>query len=144
METIVTEIAQIKEAVGWRNVLRAVDTNLELARWIETKRAPRQMATSLFKALELSAAVQWHIVPKSTYHKSEHLSILATERLIRVARVFARAINVFGGDVAAARAFLSRPHALLSDKAPAELAISEPGAREVESLLQDIELGLPV
>ena len=43
-----------------------------------------------------------------------------------------------------ARHFLNRPHPLLDDRPPLEVASTELGARRVEQLLHDVDAGLPL
>jgi len=61
----------------------------------------------------------------------------------RLARVTALAQELWGNDVDA-RAFMTTPHPMLHDKPPAERAVTELGAREVEQILHALAFGLPV
>ena len=65
------------------------------------------------------------------------------ERLVRVASVLARALDVWEDESDAAD-FLTSPHPMLSGEAPVDRARSELGARQVEDLLTKLDLGLPV
>ena len=66
-----------------------------------------------------------------------------SDRLLRASRVFGRALELFEGDGEAARDWLSRTQMALGGLAPLELAKSEVGAREVESLIGRLEHGIP-
>lgn len=66
-----------------------------------------------------------------------------SDRLLRVARVFGRALQLFEGEPAAARGWLSAPQPALGDMIPLELARTDVGAREVEQLVGRLEHGIP-
>jgi putative toxin-antitoxin system antitoxin component (TIGR02293 family) len=65
-----------------------------------------------------------------------------SDRLLRAARVFARAIDLFEGDREAALEWLSEPQTALGGAVPLDFARSEVGAREVESLALRLEHGV--
>ena len=95
------------------------------------------------KTSRVGPDLQFRTIPKASYHRNELLSQNAFERVLRIARTYARALAVFDDDEEAS-SFLSEPHPLLNDRPPAAVALSEPGFREVEGLLRKLELGLPV
>jgi putative toxin-antitoxin system antitoxin component (TIGR02293 family) len=66
-----------------------------------------------------------------------------SDRLVRVARVFGRALELFEGDVSVARDWLSTSQIALGGRAPLELAKTDVGAREVENLVGRLEHGIP-
>jgi putative toxin-antitoxin system antitoxin component (TIGR02293 family) len=66
-----------------------------------------------------------------------------SDRLARVSRLFARALELFEGDVAGARDWLSKPQAALGDRVPLELVTTDIGAQEVERLIGRLEYGIP-
>lgn len=66
-----------------------------------------------------------------------------SDRLLRASRVFGRALELFEGDDEAARDWLSSEQPALGGLAPLELARSEVGAKEVESLIGRLEHGIP-
>jgi putative toxin-antitoxin system antitoxin component (TIGR02293 family) len=66
-----------------------------------------------------------------------------SDRLLRVARVFGRALELFEGDPAAARHWLSSKQPLLGNLIPLELAGTDVGALEVEHLIGRVEHGIP-
>ncbi|MCU0623060.1 MAG: DUF2384 domain-containing protein [Gemmatimonadaceae bacterium] len=74
---------------------------------------------------------------------SGRLDPTEADRLARLARVFARAVELFEGDVVAARAWLNRPARALGDRAPLSLASTDAGAIEVEQVIGRLEHGLP-
>lgn len=66
-----------------------------------------------------------------------------SDRLVRGARVFGRAMELFEGDMTEARGWLSAPQPALGGLIPVEFARTEVGAGEVESLLGRLEHGIP-
>lgn len=69
------------------------------------------------------------------------LPAVAGDRLYRSARLFALALDVFE-DQAAATAWLKSPQRALGNAVPLEIATTDIGAREVETLLGRIEYGV--
>jgi putative toxin-antitoxin system antitoxin component (TIGR02293 family) len=83
-------------------------------------------------------------VPKSTLairKKKGKFSFVESERLYRLQRLFAKALEVFE-DVNIARKWLKEDAYGLGDVSPLEYATTEIGAREVEDLLGRIEHGV--
>ncbi|HJR16717.1 MAG TPA: antitoxin Xre/MbcA/ParS toxin-binding domain-containing protein [Gemmatimonadales bacterium] len=66
-----------------------------------------------------------------------------SDRLVRAARVFGRAMELFDGDGDAARVWLTARQPALGGRAPLELARTDVGAGEVESLIGRLEHGIP-
>jgi putative toxin-antitoxin system antitoxin component (TIGR02293 family) len=66
-----------------------------------------------------------------------------SDRLVRAARVFGRAMELFEGDGSAAGSWLSVPQPALGGMVPLELAGTEVGATEVEGLIGRLEHGIP-
>lgn len=66
-----------------------------------------------------------------------------SDRLLRVARVYGRALELFEGDIVAASRWLTAPQHALGGLAPLELAKTDIGAQEVERLVGRIEHGIP-
>lgn len=65
----------------------------------------------------------------------------ASDRLVRFARLFLRAVDVLGGEKAA-RSWLAAPAIAFHGECPLDFADTEVGAREVEALLGRIEHGV--
>ncbi|MBK6727882.1 MAG: DUF2384 domain-containing protein [Xanthomonadales bacterium] len=89
------------------------------------------------------------IAPESTLRRrvenNQLLTVDESERMMRLARISSRAEGLFG-DQAKARVWLLTPKALVSGEppiSPLELAITESGARIVESTLLRAEHGMP-
>ena len=83
------------------------------------------------------------IVSRATRQRRDRLKPEEGERLLRVARIIALAIDVWA-DEGDAGAFLTSAHPLLGGASPIERATSEMGARQIERILYGMEFGLPV
>lgn len=66
-----------------------------------------------------------------------------SDRLVRLARVFARALELFEGNAEGARRWLTTPSRALGDDTPLDFARTDVGAAEVENLIGRLEHGLP-
>ncbi len=66
-----------------------------------------------------------------------------SDRVLRIARVYANALGLFGGDLDKARRWLSTPKVALGGETPLDYAQVEVGAREVLDLIGRIEHGVP-
>jgi putative toxin-antitoxin system antitoxin component (TIGR02293 family) len=69
-------------------------------------------------------------------------SPVESERLLRVATVFEKAVELFEGDVPGAATWLTGPKAALGRQTPLAYSRTELGAREVESLIGRLEYGV--
>jgi putative toxin-antitoxin system antitoxin component (TIGR02293 family) len=65
-----------------------------------------------------------------------------SDRLVRAARVFQQAIDLFEGDAQAAREWLASPQRAFGGATPLAFARTETGAREVENLIGRLEHGV--
>lgn len=65
-----------------------------------------------------------------------------SERLLRIAGVFERALELFEGDREAARHWLTTPSKDLDEQSPLDFATTEIGARDVEDLIGRLEHGV--
>ena len=86
------------------------------------------------------------IAPRRTLNRREaegqRLTAEEADRAVRIARIAARAQQVFSGKPEYAQEWLRTPHHALGGRAPLLLLTSESGARAVEELLLGIEHGL--
>jgi len=121
----------------WEEIRRAVEEGLPVE-------AVKELQLQL-KRLGVSRPSEYveAIVSRATRSRRTRLKPEEGERLLRVARVVARAIEVWGDEESAA-SFLTSPHPLLADASPIDRARSEIGARQVEQILIKLDLGLPV
>ena len=85
------------------------------------------------------------ISPRTLSRRKEEgrLHPVESYRLIRAARIFALASDLFDGDVDSAREWLTATQPALGGSTPIEYASTEPGAREVEALIGRLEHGIP-
>ena len=84
-------------------------------------------------------------VPASTLarrRKADRLDPDESDRLYRLAAVFARATELFAGDAAAARDWLSRPVRGLGYQVPFDMAGTEAGSQLVLNLIGQLEHGV--
>lgn len=65
-----------------------------------------------------------------------------SDRLLRLARVYARALDLFAGQREVAVRWLTQPKHALGGAIPLELARTDAGAREVEATIDRIEQGV--
>lgn len=83
-----------------------------------------------------------HISQKTIERKrTEKLNDFQSERVLRTARIYDLAIEVFEEEPVALE-WLKTPNPALEEKTPLEFLGTEPGAREVENLLMRIEYGV--
>jgi putative toxin-antitoxin system antitoxin component (TIGR02293 family) len=86
------------------------------------------------------------VAPRRTLRRREAerqaLSADEADRAVRVARVAARAQQIFGANPKYAEEWLRTPQRSLGDRAPLQMLASESGARVVEELLLGIEHGM--
>jgi putative toxin-antitoxin system antitoxin component (TIGR02293 family) len=70
------------------------------------------------------------------------LSSEESERLLRLSRVFEKAVALFEGNVDAAVVWLRRPKRALGHKSPLTYSRTELGARQIEDLIGGLEHGV--
>jgi putative toxin-antitoxin system antitoxin component (TIGR02293 family) len=85
------------------------------------------------------------ISPRTLSRRKEEgrLRPVESDRLIRAARIFALASDLFDGNIDSAREWLTAAQPALGGSTPIEYASTEPGAREVEALIGRLEHGIP-
>jgi putative toxin-antitoxin system antitoxin component (TIGR02293 family) len=66
-----------------------------------------------------------------------------SDRLVRAARLYADATELFEGDESEARRWLNTPQPALGGMSPIRYATTEIGAREVAALIGRLEHGIP-
>lgn len=75
-------------------------------------------------------------------HSGQPLDAGRGDRLLRFARLFRLAVELYDGDEEAARAWLRKPARALEGEPPLDHAETEAGAREVENLIGRLEHGV--
>jgi putative toxin-antitoxin system antitoxin component (TIGR02293 family) len=123
------------------------DDNLRVAGLVE-QGLPARALRALAEALNLSsvgALAPTVNIPRRTLERrlaqNAVLKLDEAERAVRVARLFAKAVDVFE-DRQEAAAWFSEPLSELGGKTPLECCALEAGAREVEQTLGRIEHGV--
>ena len=124
-------------------------------RLLETEELLKQVAKGFpFRVMErlgrnlelpMKALAELAQIRNRTLHRRKEEGRLQpdeSDRLLRVSRIFARAIELFEGDDKAARHWLSAPQRALGGTVPLALAKTELGALEVERLIGRLEHGV--
>jgi putative toxin-antitoxin system antitoxin component (TIGR02293 family) len=142
------EVKRIVKVMGGKTVLgKTVKSIEQLERMVGEglpKAALRTAVRRVFVVPRDANRCLYRIVPEATYkRRSGKLRAVESERTERLARVIAAAEAVWD-DENDAREWLTRPHPELGDRPPIECALTELGARQVETLLDRLQYGLPV
>lgn len=101
------------------------------------------LASSSGLSLSLLASVIG--IPERTLARRKGFGRLApeeSERLLRVANLFEKSVDLFEGDLRGAVAWLTSPKKALNHETPLSYAKTEIGAREVEFLIGRLEYGV--
>mgnify|MGYP002401150337 CR=1 FL=1 len=131
--------------LGGKTVLAAdVKSNLDMHRLIESG-FPFRALTEAAKAFRIPARIMADVVgiPRSTFDRRKRrkrLSADESERVYRVAHVFALALQAFDASDNAAD-WIKRPNRALAGAQPIEMLRTEAGAREVENVLGRVIYG---
>jgi putative toxin-antitoxin system antitoxin component (TIGR02293 family) len=142
------EPRQIAKVLGGKAVLgRAIISVEDLEEIVDAglpKIALRLAVRRVFLIVREADVYLYRVVPEATYkRRNGKLRPRESERTERLARVIAAAEEVWD-DQADAREWLKKPHPELGNRTPMECALTELGARRVESLLDRLQYGLPV
>ncbi len=84
-------------------------------------------------------------IPQRTLTRRQHEGKLhpdESDRVWRASTIFELAVELFEGDIPAARKWLQTPQPSLGDETPLHFASTEAGAREVENLIGRLEHGV--
>ncbi len=132
-------------ALGGPGVVGPVRSRLDLVRSVRDG-FRYEAVDSLSKAMDLHIGELTRLLEISakTLHRrraTNRLEASESDRLVRVADIFARAQEVLGS-ADKARAWLLRPNRALLGEPPIALLDTQPGAEEVEDVLGRIEHGL--
>ncbi len=142
------EAKRIADVMGGRAVLGKVVCSIEdLEKNVGEglpKTALRITVRRIFLVVREANRYLYRIVPEATYkRRTGKLRVIESERTERLARVIAAAEAVWD-DQNDAREWLTRPHPELGNRTPMDCALTELGARQVESLIDRLQYGLPV
>jgi len=114
----------------------------EVARGLAFQSLVRFQENTLFSTKDVADLVS---IPPRTLQRRKaqgRLDPEESDRLLRVTRVFARALELFEGDVRAARDWFHTPARALGGERPIRLARTDLGSREVEALIDRLEHGV--
>ena len=117
-------------------LLRLIEKGLS---WRTLSRFVRNTGLTLEQVAELVA------IPRRTLARRKiegRLSSQESDRLLRAARIYGRALELFDGDRDAATDWLTHSNAALGGVPPIQLAQTELGAKEVDHLIGRIEHGI--
>jgi len=96
-------------------------------------------------SLPLSAFAELTQINKRTLARRREVGRLLpdeSDRVLRISRVFGRALELFEGDERAAQRWLTSPQRAFGGVTPAEIAKTEVGSLEVERLIGRLEHGV--
>jgi putative toxin-antitoxin system antitoxin component (TIGR02293 family) len=140
-------VERVAEVLGGKAVLkRPVRTWGELEQMVRDGLPKRSLQLVASRALpdgEPASSLVYRVVPVATFKRRVRLTPEESARTERLARVVALSESIWNDDEET-RAFLNRPHPLLDNRPPIEVASTELGARRVEQLLHSAEQGLPL
>lgn len=134
------------DVLGGRKVFGRLATGTAELHDLVRRGLPYQALEAVMKVLDLpqgEAADLLHIRPRTLARRKQEARLQATEsdRLYRIARITAHAIDVFE-DEGAARHWLHSPSRVLGDVTPLSLLETDVGTARVEVELGRIEYGL--
>lgn len=137
---------QLVKVLGGKVVLKQSIRNVDdLDRLVQRGLPYRALVRVMERfGIGLVEAQRFLLVPPRTLARRKaqaRMRAIESDRLIRLARVGARAMEVFGADEKAA-AWLHRPIRALANKTPLELLQTDLGAKRVEDVLGRIEHGV--
>lgn len=95
--------------------------------------------------LPMQSAADVLLISARTLHRrkvSGKLQPDESDRLVRLSRIYGKAIELFEGDNAAASKWLGSPVTALGGATPLDMSKTEPGALEVEHLIGRLEHGV--
>jgi len=116
-------------------LVSAVRDGIPTGRFDVLKRLLDVSTETLTEVIGISPSTLSRRRKRGTFNKDE------SERVLRIARIALRAVEVLEGRENA-RKWLSEPARALGGEKPLEFADTEPGAREVERLLIRLERGV--
>jgi putative toxin-antitoxin system antitoxin component (TIGR02293 family) len=96
-------------------------------------------------ALPMQALAEILLIPPRTLQRRKTTGRLEpdeSDRLVRLARIYGKAIELFEGDNTAALDWLHSPVTALGGARPLLMLKTEPGAQEVERLISRLEYGV--
>lgn len=142
MYAAISHPSNVARALGLRTPVTSIE---QLEQQIEAglpKDALAAVARHVYGNTPEATALMQRVIPPATFHRrGALLKPQEGERVERLARVVATAEQVWDNEDDA-RAFLTTGHAMLGGKRPIEVALTELGARRVETLLWSLFHGV--
>jgi len=142
MYTALVEPARIAQVLGLR---RGVKSVAQLDGQVGSglpKASLGAVARHVYGNSPEAGALMHQVIPAATFHRrGDALKPQESERVERLARVIATAEQVWDNEDDA-RAFLTTGHAMLGGERPIVVALTELGARRVETLLWSLFHGV--
>ncbi len=140
------KVQEVASSPGLRIFGRRAGSAGEIVRQVRAG-FPFSRLVSFQKASLLSWGTIAHLVaiPQRTLTRRQtegRLTPEESDRVLRASRVFDLAVDLFEGDVSAARQWLQEPQPGLGGEVPLEFVSTEVGAREVENLIARLEHGV--
>jgi len=137
---------ELVKVLGGRGVLKHRVRNIqELERLVQEGLPYRALEKVMERfGLELSETQRVLLMPLRTLSRRKamaRMKAVESDRLIRLARIGAHAVQVFGTDEKAAT-WLHRPIRALDNRAPLDLLRTDLGTKQVENVLGRIEHGV--
>jgi putative toxin-antitoxin system antitoxin component (TIGR02293 family) len=103
----------------------------------------RFLRNTALSIIDLAQVVQIPVRTLMRRKAQRRLQPDESDRLLRASRIFGRALELFEGDIAAARRWLSTPLPAFGGARPFAVAGTDVGAREVDNLIGRLEHGIP-
>ena len=118
------------------SLLKRLDEGLSYAAFEKLK---RRLGVSSQELADATLITQRTLARRK---KAGRLQPDESDRLVRMARVFSMAIELFEGDAEGAREWMMQPRRALGGPSPFEMARTEVGAGEVVRLIHQLEHGV--
>lgn len=120
----------------WPGVLAAIEKGLPFS---ALERFQRNSGLTQEQVLDLVQIASRTFMRRK---QQSRLSPAESDRLVRAARIFAKALHLMGGDAAETVAWLSEAQRAFRGVTPLAMAKTEVGAFEVERLIGQLEYGV--
>ena len=138
--------ATIYEALGGTGVLRAATHSLDDFRGCIRDGLPYSALEAIMSTFQLerehvSSALHLPLRTLTRRKREQRLNPDESDRLFRLARIAAQAVEVLGSQEKAA-SWLRQPNRALSNQNPVDLLDTDAGVRQLEEILGRIEFGV--
>jgi len=135
----------IVAALGGPRAFGLPSSRVDLMQEVE-RGLPKAAYEAISDALELTHVEEDHLLQVSSrtrarWKKQTRLDSATSDRVVRLARVFAQAVLVLESRVNAI-AWLREPSDALGGRSPLAAMVSDPGAEKVSNMLYQMEYGI--